>query len=324
MNQADIQYKALLKEIIDKYDSGVGTKDNRTGIKTVGVFGRMMRFNMADGFPLITLKKVNFASMLAETIWFLQGRDDVEALKKMGSNVWNEWTLTQEQFDAIAPAQRGVYYLYYTNTTEEFNEKFVDLLSDPVFGGEEAYETTEKEGFQKIYVPETTLGHVWIDKNLAMEFEKIYEARDLEYQRFEKRMIDTAGPIYGVQWRNWLPHGDNVRLMLAVSKMGLDEQTEAKVIDGLAAANQPIDQLRGVLDALQNPKKCLSRRLIISAWNTAQLALEGLPPHHNVLLNRMALSPCHNFMQFQVEEGDGLRKLNLMVNLRKGNCALAA
>ncbi len=153
-------------------------KGDRTGTGTLSVFGHQMRFNLADGFPLVTTKKVHLKSIIYELLWFLSGDTNTQYLRDNGVSIWDEWAT---------------------------------------------------------------------------------ESGDL-------------GPVYGYQWRSWpLPDGG-----------AIDQITEV------------IEQLRTRPD---------SRRLIVSAWNPAQLPDESIPPQVNVEQRRMALAPCHAFFQFYVADG---------------------
>tara|TARA_B100000579_G_scaffold33541_1_gene23409 strand:- start:173 stop:1075 length:903 start_codon:yes stop_codon:yes gene_type:complete len=81
------QYLDLLTEIKNK-----GTKkEDRTGTGTISIFGYQMRFDLQDGFPLVTTKKVNFNSILHELLWFIKGDTNIEYLVKNNVNIWNEW-----------------------------------------------------------------------------------------------------------------------------------------------------------------------------------------------------------------------------------------
>jgi thymidylate synthase len=155
------QYLDLMRHVMHH---GV-RKDDRTGTGTLSVFGHQMRFDLAQGFPLLTTKKVHTRSIIHELLWFLRGDTNIRYLKENGVSIWDEWADTN----------------------------------------------------------------------------------------------GDLGPVYGSQWRSW-PTPDGRR----------------------------IDQISEVVrDIRQNPD---SRRLIVSAWNVAEIG-------------HMALPPCHLLFQFYVAHG---------------------
>lgn len=81
------QYLALLHDI---KESGV-KKSDRTGTGTISVFGRQVRYNLADGFPAVTTKKLYFRSIVHELLWFLQGSGNIEYLAQNDVHIWDEW-----------------------------------------------------------------------------------------------------------------------------------------------------------------------------------------------------------------------------------------
>ena len=169
--------KAYLDLMQDVVDNGFD-KGDRTGVGTRSVFGRQIRFNLQEGFPLVTTKKVHLRSIIYELLWFLRGSTDNTWLRERKVSIWNEWAL---------------------------------------------------------------------------------ENGDL-------------GPIYGKQWRSWqCPNGEVV------------------------------DQIREVIEQIRT--KPNSRRLIVSAWNPAELPDESIGPQDNVREGRMALAPCHCLFQFYVADG---------------------
>ncbi len=166
------QYLNLMRDV---YHNGT-VKGDRTGTGTKSVFGHQMRFDLAEGFPLVTTKKVHLKSIIHELLWFLKGETSTTYLKEHGVKIWDEW------------------------------------------------------------------------------------AKDGE-----------LGPVYGYQWRNWpTPNG------------------------------QSIDQIDELIKQIKD--KPNSRRLIVSAWNVADLPDESISPQANVELGKMALAPCHAFFQFYVAD----------------------
>lgn len=155
------QYLELLNRILNE-----GTrKSDRTGTGTLSVFGHQMRFDMAEGFPLLTTKKLHLKSIIYELLWFLRGDTNVKYLHDHGVSIWDEWA----------------------------------------------------------------------DEN------------------------GELGPIYGHEWRSWPDYQGGTT-----------------------------DQIANVVDQIRRTPD--SRRMIVSAWNVAEI-------------DSMALPPCHTMFQFYVAEG---------------------
>jgi thymidylate synthase len=165
-------------ELLDLILAQGAAKEDRTGTGTVGVFGHQMRFNLQEGFPMLTTKKLHWKSIAIELLWFLRGDTNLAYLKEHGVRIWDDWA------------------------TEE---------------GE-------------------------------------------------------LGPLYGKQWTKWAtPDGREINQI-------------AQVIEQIKARPN-------------------SRRLIVSAWNPADLPDESISPQANVQQGRMALAACHALFQFQVMDG---------------------
>ena len=168
------QYLDLLQNILDNGE----VKEDRTGTGTRSFFGHQMRFDLSQGFPILTTKKIFFKGVVHELLWFLNGSTNNNDLKDQGVHIWDEW--------------------------------------------------------------ETETGDL--------------------------------GPIYGYQWRSWP-----------------------------TTNGEQIDQIDKVIDQIKhNPD---SRRIIVSAWNVADLPDETISPQENVANKKMALAPCHALFQFFVSGG---------------------
>lgn len=185
-------YQELLRDIMYGAE-----KDDRTGTGTRSIFGRQARFNLEEGFPVLTVKEIHFKSVVHELLWFLNGETNVQYLKDNGVRIWNEWA--------------------------------------------------DEDG--------------------------------------------SLGPIYGSQWRYWV----------AYDRTG---------------DHRHVDQIENVIEQIKtNPN---SRRMIVSAWNVADLPDETKSPQENVKNGKMALAPCHAFFQFYVSDG----KLSCQIYCRSQDVVL--
>jgi thymidylate synthase len=99
-------------------------KSDRTGTGTVSVFGYQMRFNLADGFPLVTTKKCHLKSIIHELLWFLQGDTNIKYLKENGVRIWDEW--------ADANGNLGPVYGYQWRSWPTPDGRHIDQISQVV------------------------------------------------------------------------------------------------------------------------------------------------------------------------------------------------
>lgn len=114
------QYQDLLKHILKQGHK----KTDRTGTGTISTFGYQMRFDLAEGFPLLTTKKLHLKSIIYELLWFLAGDTNVRYLQDHGVRIWNEW--------ADPDGSLGHIYGFQWRSWPDYNGGFIDQITQAV------------------------------------------------------------------------------------------------------------------------------------------------------------------------------------------------
>jgi len=168
MNNLDKQYQALLQDILD---NGV-TKQDRTGTGTISVFGRQIRHNMKDGFPLLTTKKMAWKQIVTELLWFLKGDTNIKFLVDNDCHIWD-----------------GDAYKNYRMNVQEYEKlpnsndvKSMKMILDSQGNSHPFSVPFNKEEF---------INKIKTDDEFAKKWGEL-------------------GPIYGAQWRGWDKYNDYV------------------------------------------------------------------------------------------------------------------
>ena len=211
-NHVDEQYLNLVNEILEK---GV-EKDTRAG-KTLSLFGKQLKFNLKEGLPMLTTKKIFAKGVIHELLWFLKGDTNIKYLVDNGVHIWDDdayrhYLTLVDRHNEVTQTEAEQYWFKRTAMAKLSKEEFMEKV---------------KEGAETCFV---------VDKAYIMPF------------RF-----GDLGPVYGHQWRNW----------------------------------NGVDQIKELIDKLRNNPD--DRRLMISAWNVAEIP-------------NMALPPCHYSCQFYTKE----------------------
>ncbi len=114
------QYLDLLQRVLDEGEK----RDDRTGTGTIGVFGHQMRFNLEEGFPVLTTKKLHLKSIVYELLWFLKGDTNVNYLQEHGVRIWNEW--------AGPDGDLGHIYGYQWRSWPDYTGGHIDQIKEVV------------------------------------------------------------------------------------------------------------------------------------------------------------------------------------------------
>ena len=173
MNQLDKDYQKLLKDILE---NGV-EKSDRTGTGTISVFGRQIRHNMAEGFPLLTTKKMAIKSVMTELKWFLKGDTNIKYLVDNGCNIWNgDAYKNYEKYAMDNSYGVDVFsmdeFIDEIKTNDEFAKKWGEL--GPIYGAQWRHWTVkEDDSYDGEYV--------WVDqiKNLINDIKTNPDSRRL-------------------------------------------------------------------------------------------------------------------------------------------------
>jgi thymidylate synthase len=121
------QYLDLLKHVLDDG----APKNDRTGTGTLSVFGHQMRFDLSEGFPLLTTKKLHVKSIIYELLWFLRGDTNVNYLRDRGVNIWNEWADEAGDLGPVYGAQWRSWKAADGRTVDQISQVIERIKSDP-------------------------------------------------------------------------------------------------------------------------------------------------------------------------------------------------
>ncbi|NLZ95613.1 MAG: thymidylate synthase [Bacteroidales bacterium] len=121
------QYKELLQRVLDE---GV-KKDDRTGTGTISLFGHQSRYNLAEGFPMLTTKKLHLKSIIYELLWFLNGDTNIKYLQENGVRIWNEWADEDGDLGPIYGSQWRSWPDYKGGHIDQISEVIETIKNDP-------------------------------------------------------------------------------------------------------------------------------------------------------------------------------------------------
>ena len=127
-------YEDLLREIYVENAAAIASntgRADRTGTGTFGVFGRQMRFNLRDSFPLITTKRVHFKSVAVELLWFLRGSTNVHWLQERGVTIWDEWADSNGELGRVYGAQWRTWQTPSGDTVDQIARLIEGLKNNP-------------------------------------------------------------------------------------------------------------------------------------------------------------------------------------------------
>ena len=164
------QYLDLLKLV---KETGI-KKEDRTGTGTISIFGHQMRFNLQDGFPLMTTKKVNLDSIIHELLWFIKGDTNIRYLVQNGVNIWNDWPF-QSWLNETGQSDK---YAMHSKEWKEMMKTFVETI-------------IRDEGFASQYGDlGPVYGKQWRDFEGVDQLEQVIE--DIKNSPDSRRLIVSA------------------------------------------------------------------------------------------------------------------------------------
>ena len=241
MNTLDKQYTDLLQDILD---NGV-KKETRNG-GTLSVFGKQIRHDMREGFPLLTTKKMAWKSIVTELLWFLRGDTNIKYLVDNGCHIWD------------GDAYKNWCKQFEVDSNNFDAEELVKGHGDQCWGYP-LLENTSKE-YKRGQINAYLEGKA--DKPFFYLTQEEFVNKIKTNDEFAKKWGEL-GPIYGKQWRGW-------KGKLVDKSKEFDAHT--------AWVPEQIDQIQNLINDLKtNPD---SRRLMVSAWNVGELDQMVLPPCH--------------------------------------------
>src|SRR5919106_7079916 len=121
------QYLDLMKHALDHG----ARKDDRTGVGTVSIFGYQMRFDLGQGFPLVTTKRLHLKSIIYELLWFLRGETNIKYLKEHGVSIWDEWADENGELGPVYGKQWRAWRTPGGQTIDQISEVIDAIKTDP-------------------------------------------------------------------------------------------------------------------------------------------------------------------------------------------------
>jgi thymidylate synthase len=121
------QYLDLLERVIEEGYK----KEDRTGTGTISVFGHQMRFDLSEGFPLLTTKKLHMKSIIHELLWFLKGSTNVKYLQDNGVRIWNEWAKEDGELGPVYGYQWRSWADYHGGHIDQIKEVIESIKTNP-------------------------------------------------------------------------------------------------------------------------------------------------------------------------------------------------
>jgi thymidylate synthase len=271
-------YLTLGQKILrDGYDH-----PDRTRIGRRSLFSESLRFNLAEGFPLVSTRHINFDAVVHELLWFIAGNNDIRALKNNGVNFWNHWAVTDQDIDSFIDGYIMPFFnheldrtLFDTSCKRMLTDRLatIGMLYGPVWRRLPVTDSTFRLG---AFLPKITEAVIATDHRAewANDYKKHQEAPD---------------PLSYLDYLN-------------------------------ERARQEIDQLQALVIGLK--QRPWSSRHVISSWIPEYIPIETIAPAHNVLLGRGALAPCHVYQQYLVSPGvtdDAPLRLSLHLTQRSSD-----
>ena len=303
------QYIELLQDIIR---NGFDHED-RTGGGRRSVYCRQLRFNMADGFPLVTTRKANMDVVIKELLWFLRGGNNVQDL---GCKIWDQWAVTEKDVDKWVDRHFDTFYNQFPEGHHQ-SDNPTDLEKQ----SRQELKQRVRDGFRQRLIEDNkdTIGPLYGIPWRSIRRTPHYTTT---IKNTPRKSLSDYSPVKLLELQELYEN----RVECFSSSEEQDEMLEAMSFEDFIALAEitSVDQIEELVHNLKT--RPFSARHVVSAWIPEWIPNEDISPQENVIRGRGALAPCHMMFQCFVSPPDmsvsPKHRLSLMMYQRSVDTAV--